>query len=124
MSSNIFCNRRSLNASSPEAKWSVIRRKMPTITGSVRNANSSSTTSMRGDRPASFRPNAFRPTMRVPPVFGLNGQPKTFTALAITSAMVVTATRLCTAIIPFAQRASGMVSVGEKAIAFVRLTYR
>ena len=49
-------------------------------------------------------------------------QPKTFTALAITSAMVVTATRLCTAIIPFAQRASGMVSVGENAIALVRLT--
>jgi hypothetical protein len=53
-----------------------------------------------------------------------HGQPKTFTALAITSAMVVTATRLCTAIIPFAHRASGIVSVGEKAIALVRLTYR
>ena len=55
-------------------------------------------------------------------IAGFDSQPKTFTALAITSAMVVTATRLCTAIIPFAQRASGMVSVGENAIALVRLT--
>ena len=58
------------------------------------------------------------------PVLGLNGQPKTFTALAITSPAVDSATIACTAIIALAQRASGMVSVGEKAITLVRLTYR
>jgi hypothetical protein len=51
-----------------------------------------------------------------------HGQPKTFTALAITSPAVDSATIACTAIITFAHRASGMVSVGENAMTLVRLT--
>ena len=56
------------------------------------------------------------------PVFWLNDQPKTFTALEITSAAVDSATNACTVIIALAQRASGMVSVGENAITLVTLT--
>jgi hypothetical protein len=50
-----------------------------------------------------------------------HAQPKTFTALAITRAIVETATTLCTSIIAFAERVKGIVSVGENAITFVRL---
>src|SRR5688500_15681053 len=49
------------------------------------------------------------------PLSGLNNQPKTLTALAITSASVVNETIACTVIIAFARRVIGMVSVGEKA---------
>ena len=56
------------------------------------------------------------------PVSWLNNQPKTFTALEITSAAVDSATNACTVIIALAQRASGMVSVGENAITLVTLT--
>ena len=56
------------------------------------------------------------------PLCGLNNQPKTFTALAITSASVVNETIACTVIIAFARRVIGMVSVGEKATTLVMLT--
>src|SRR5258708_27427756 len=49
-------------------------------------------------------------------------QPKTLTALAITSASVVAETSACTVIIALAHRAIGMVSVGENATALVMLT--
>lgn len=58
------------------------------------------------------------------PVSPLNSQPKTFTALAITSASVVNETIACTVIIAFARRVIGMVSVGENATTLVMLTYR
>ena len=56
------------------------------------------------------------------PFFRLNGQPKTFTALAITSANVVNETIACRVIIAFAQRVIGIVSVGENATTLVMLT--
>jgi hypothetical protein len=52
----------------------------------------------------------------VHPFFALNGQPKTFTALAITSVAVVSAAPLCAAIIVFAERVNGIVLVGQNAI--------
>src|SRR5690349_610053 len=63
-------------------------------------------------------------SVTVHPAVTLNDQRKTFTALAITSPAVDSATMAWTAIAIFAHRANGMVSVGEKAITLVRLTYR
>ena len=48
--------------------------------------------------------------------------PRTLTARAITRATVVTATVDCSAIMAFARRDSGMVSVGENATTLVKLT--
>jgi hypothetical protein len=61
--------------------------------------------------------------IRVTPLSS-HGQPRTLTALAITSPAVDSATIACTVIIIFAQRASGMVSVGENAIPLVMLRFR
>jgi hypothetical protein len=47
-----------------------------------------------------------------------------FTARAMTSAVVDRAIALCTAMRPFAHRGMGIVSVGENAVALVKLTYR
>lgn len=47
---------------------------------------------------------------------------KMFTARAITSAVVDRAIALCTAMRSFAQRVNGIVSVGENAVALVKLT--
>ena len=47
-----------------------------------------------------------------------------FTARAMTSAVVERAMALCTAMRPFAHRGMGIVSVGENAVALVKLTYR
>jgi len=45
-----------------------------------------------------------------------------FTARAMTRAVVDRAIALCAAMRPFAHRVSGIVSVGEKAVALVKLT--
>ena len=47
-----------------------------------------------------------------------------FTARAMTSAVVDKAIALCAAMSPFAHRGMGIVSVGENAVALVKLTYR
>ncbi|MDT5073533.1 MAG: hypothetical protein QOH82_2853 [Mycobacterium sp.] len=49
-------------------------------------------------------------------------QPSTLTARAMTRAIVVIDTSDCTVIMPLAQRASGIVSVGENATTLVKLT--